>query len=306
MSLERLHCSSEGTEGAIALYTYDLAPVLTVESEVELSLLDTPSQPSASGPDIVVRRREISTPTVEWTGHHAVITVPPSVTVEKAASAEPERFTKILLSTIQAMLLRQRATLAFGSALRGPDGNGVGLFGPTNCGKSTASFRLAREWGYQLLADDLLIFQEGWVYPFPRYLNLPRDVPAVERWVRSEGATFDQVRLWPDEVDVPRRFVTESVPERVRLDVVLLVTPCEHPGGDPEPVSTEAAIRAVTEFCRSALGGWISEPLAREAIKDGSVDRRSIIGETITDAACYRLEAPQTGLARSVAEFVDR
>lgn len=306
MSLEHLDCGSEGTEGEIPLYTYELGPDLTVESEVELSLLDTPSRPSASGADIVVRRRETCTPAVEWTGHRAVITIPSSVAVEKEASAEPERFTKILLSTIQAMLLRQRATLGFGSALRGSDGNGVGLFGPTNCGKSTASFHLARDWGYRLLADDLLIFQEGWVYPFPRYLNLPRDVPAVERWVRSEGSNFDQVRLWPDEVDVPRRFVTESVPERVEFDVVLLVTPCEHPGGDPEPVSTEAAVAAVTEFCQSALGGWISEPLARDPIEDGGVDRRSIIGEAITDAACYRLEAPQTALARSVAEFLER
>lgn len=54
-------------------------------------------------------------------------------------------------------LLRQRATLMFGSAFRGPDGNGIGLFGPSNCGKSAASFHLTRDRGYRLLGDDLLI-----------------------------------------------------------------------------------------------------------------------------------------------------
>lgn len=234
-----------------------------------------------------------------------MITVPSSVSVEKEASGEPVRFTKILLSTFQAMLLRQRATLSFGGAFRGPDGTGVGLFGPSNCGKSAALFHLARNRGYRLLADDLLVLQEGWVYPFPRYLKLPRDVPAVEQWLQSEGRQLEQVRVWSDEVDVPRRAVTESVPDRIRFDVVLLVTPCDRPATDPEPVSTEAGVTAVTEFCQSALAGWISEPQSREAIEGGDVGRRQILREALADAACYRLEAPPSALARSVAEFLE-
>jgi hypothetical protein len=226
--------------------------------------------------------------------------------VEKEASTEPVQFTKILLSAIQAMLLRQRATLVFGSAFRGPNGNGIGLFGPSDCGKSAASFHLARDRGYRLVADDLLSFHEGRVYPFPRYLNLPRDVSAIEQWIRSEGVSAERVRLWPDEVDVPRRLVTESVPERVELDDVLLVTSCEPPAGDPERISTEAAVETLVGLCQSALVGWISEPRTREAIEAGDVDCRSIVREAITDAACYRLEVPQTALSQSVATFLER
>lgn len=286
------------------MYTYDLSPLVTVDSEVELSLLDAPSRPSTSDPDVVVRRREGHTPTVEWTGRRAVVTVPPSIPVGKDASGEPVEFTRLLLSTVQAVLLRRRATLAFGAAFRAPNGDGVGLFGPSNCGKSTASFHLARAGGVQLLADDLLVLHEGWVYPFPRHLNLPRDVPAVERWVETEGARIERVRLWPDEADVPRWAVTGSVPDRIRFDVVLLVTPRSSPAGDPEPVSTAAAAAALSEFHRAALAGWISDPRAHEAIETGDVDHRSIVREALAGAACYRLEAPRSDLAQSIAAFL--
>ena len=286
-------------------YTYAVGEFLTVESEFELFLFDTPPGPTVSGGDIVIRRGKNDTPTVERTGRGTVNRGPPTMDVEKERSTEPVRFMRLLLSAIQAMLLRQRATLAFGSAFRGPDGNGVGLFGPSNCGKSAASFRLALDRGYQLLADDLLVCHEGRVYPFPRYMNLPRDVPAVERWVRSEMASTEGVRLWADEVDVPRRLVTETVPEHVTLDNVLLAAPREPPGRSPEPVSPGRADETVAELRRSALAGWISESRTREAIDDGGADWRPIVQEVITDAACHRLEVPQTVLARSIAEFLE-
>ena len=297
----------EGTKQTdMASYTYDLSGFLTVESEFELSLFDAPPRSSESEADIVVRRGGEDAPAVEWTDRRAAVTVPPSMTVEKDDAAEPVRFTKLLLSAVQALLLRRRATLAFGSAFRAPDGSGVGLFGPSGCGKSAASFRLARERGYRLLADDLLVFHDGRVYPFPRYLNLPRDVPAVERWLRSEGASTDRVRLWPDAADVPRRSVTERVPERTELDEVLVVAPRESPAGSPEPIPSEDAAATLIDLVDESLAGWITEPRTREAIDDRGVDRGPILRSAVTRAACYRLETPRSDLARSVAEFVER
>jgi hypothetical protein len=290
----------------MASYTYDLSGFVTVDSEFELSLVDAPSRRSGTGGDVVVRRGEADAPAVEWTGRRVVVTVPPSMPVEKDAAAEPERFTKILLSAVQTMLLRREATLAFGSAFRAPDGTGVGLFGPSGCGKSAASFRLAREWDCRLLADDLLVVHEGVVYPFPRYLNLPRDVAAVERWLRSEGASTERVRLWPGAADVPRRSVTESVPERIELDAVLVATPRESPARSPDPIPTEDAAAALIDLVDESLAGWITESRTREAVDDRGVDRRPILRSAVTDAACYRLETPRSDLARSVAEFVGR
>lgn len=287
-------------------YTYAVGEFLTIESEVELFLIDTPPGQAEGEADIDVRRGQSDSTTVEWTGHSVVITLSPSMAVDKDSSAEPVEFTKILLSAIQAMLLRQRATLVFGGAFRTPDGNGVGLFGPVNCGKSTALFQLALGRGYHLLADDLLVCHEGCVYPFPRYMNLPRDAPAVERWVRSDGASAEQVRVWAYEVDIPRRQVTETIPEQVEFDDVLLAEPCEPPASGPEPVSTEYTDTTVAELRQSALAGWTSEPQTREEIDDGGTDWRPLVRGAITDATCHRLEVPRTALARSVADFLGR
>lgn len=290
----------------MAPYTYAVGEFLTIESEIELFLFDSPPQRAGSGADIVVRRSNSDPLAVEWTGNSTIIMLPPSITINKEGSAEPVEFTKILLSTIQATLLRQQATLVFGSAFRGPSGSGVGLFGPTNCGKSTALFQLARDRGYHLLADDLLICHGGCVHPFPRYMNLPRDVPAVEQWVRSNRGSAEQVRVWADEVDVPRRRVTETVPEWVEFDDVLLADPCEPPASAPEPVSTEYTHATVAELRQSALAGWTSESRTRETIEDGGADWRPIFREAIADATCHRLEVPQAVLARSVADVLEQ
>jgi len=192
-------------------YTYAVGGFLNVESDIKVFLFDTSPGASVPEPDILLRETDTEGDTVEWTGDRVRIALPPSLAVEKTSSAEPVRFTKLLLSALQGMLLRQGATLAFGSALQTPDGGGVGLFGPSNCGKSTASFCLARQRRYRLLSDDLLICYEGRVYPFPRYVNLPRDVAAVEQWVRSDAVPGERVRSWADEVDVPRGVVSERV-----------------------------------------------------------------------------------------------
>jgi hypothetical protein len=286
-------------------YTYAVGEFLTIESDVELFLIDTAQQQAQGETDVRIRRKKTDSPTVTWTGHSVVVTLPTSMAVGKNGSAEPVQFTKILLSTIQAMLLRQGATLVFGGAFRRPGGDGVGLFGPANCGKSTALFRLALRRGYHLVADDLLICQEGCVYPFPRYMNLPRDAPAVERWVQCDGSSAEEVRVWVDEVDIPRRLVTETVPELVEFDDVLLAEPCAPPASAPEPVSTEYAEATIAEVRQSALAGWTSEPRARGEIDDGGADWRPIVREAIADATCHRLEVPPNALAQSVAEFLE-
>lgn len=292
-------------------YTYTVGSFLTIESDVELFIFDTPPQEPVPEPDIVIREREHEESAVEWTGDGVQVAVPPSLAVEKDGSAEPARFTKLLLSAVQGMLLRQGATLLFGSALQSPGGDGVGLFGPSDCGKSTASFRLARRQGYRLLADDLLVCHEGRVYSFPRYLNLPRDVPAVEQWVQSDAVPETQVRLSPDEVDVPRRLVSESVPEGVELDGVIFVAPPESAAEradspDPTVVSTERAGTTLAALHRSALAGWVSLPAVRETVDNSGTDRQAVVREAVADAACYRLDASSARLAQSVAALVEQ
>ena len=292
-------------------YTYAVGGFLNVESDVEVFLFDTSPGVSVPEPDILLRETDTEGDTVEWTGDGVRIALSPSLAVEKTSSAEPARFTKLLLSALQGMLLRQGATLAFGSALQTPDGGGVGLFGPSNCGKSTASFRLARQRRYRLLSDDLLICYEGRVYPFPRYVNLPRDVAVVERWLRSDAVSGERVRSWADEVDVPRAVVSERVSGGLELDDVVLVGPsgsAVERAGTPatRAVSTERARARLAALHRSALGGWTSLPAVRDAVVDGETDRRAVVREVVAGATCRRLDASGGTLAQSVASLLER
>jgi hypothetical protein len=292
-------------------YTYAVGEFLTIESDVEIFLFDTPPQESVTGPDIRLRETDSEAYSVEWTGDGVCVALPRSLTVEKASSTEPVSFTKLLLSAVQAMLLRQGATLLFGAALQTPHGDGLGLFGPSDCGKSVASLRLARDRQYRLLADDLLVCHEGRVHPFPRYMNLPRDVSGVEQWVQSPAVPRAQVRLFPEEVDVPRRLVTESAPERVELDDIVLVGPPESGVEradrlNPQRVSTTRAGAVLATLQESALAGWTSHPAVRETVDSGGTDRHTVVREAITDATCYRLDATTGNLAAAVAALVER
>ena len=291
-------------------YTYAIGEFLTVESDIEVFLFDVPPGERVPDPDIVIRETATGDLAAEWTAGRVRITVPSSVPTEKTSSEEPTEFMKVVMSAIECVLQGQEAALAFGGALRTPDGVGVGLFGDSDCGKSTAAFRLARKWGYQLLADDLLICNRGAVYPFPRYVNLPRDVPDVERWLDSIMSGSDRIRRWDDQLDVPRALVSDTVPERVELDYVVLLDPAESQAESaatlaPKAVSTERAFAALTSLNRTHLDGWTGHPTVREhcAVQNG--ERHEPVREAIAGADAYRISSSKGDLARSIADLVE-
>lgn len=291
------------------VYTYTIGELVTVESEFEIFLFDVPQRNRVSSPDVVVRGTDCEKIAAEWTGEQVRIMVPPSVPTEKTNSSEPIEFTKAIMSAIERTLLRRGATLAFGAALRTPEGIGVGIFGDSGCGKSTAAFRLTRRRQYQLLADDLLVCHGGTIYPFPRYVNLPRDVPVVEAWVQSASLPSDRSRQWDDEVDVPRALVSDVVPDQVDLDQVVLLDDVGSPVDEKatpetEKVSTESASAALTEWKRANLAGWTSHPRIRDGVENSDPDQRELISEAIAGADCYRITSPK-GIPRSIADLVE-
>ena len=286
-------------------YTYTVGEFLAIESDIEVFLFDTAPQKPVSQPDIRLRETDSERYSVEWTDGRVEIALPPRFVVEKLGSTEPTPFTRLLLSAVQAMLLRQGATLLFGAALQTPRGDGLGLFGPSDCGKSVASFRLARNRQYRLLADDLLVCHDGRVHPFPRYMNLPRDVPDVERWVQSAAVPETQVRRFSDEIDVPRRLVTDSVPEQVELDDILLIPPgstVERTGRRAtHVVSTGRAETVLAALQESALANWVSHSAVRETVPDRGADMQAIVGEALADTTCH--ETASGRLTASVASL---
>lgn len=304
-----------GTEATPAVedmstYTYAVGEFVTVESEVEVFLFDVPPGGGTLDPDVVIRRGTGEEVVAERTDGSIQVTVPRSLPTEKAGSSEPVEFTKLLLTAIDRALLGQGATLAFGAVLQTPDGVGVGLFGDSGCGKSTAAFRLARDRGYRLLADDLLVCHGDEIRSFPRYVNLPRDVPSVETWLRSTAPRTDRIRRWNDELDVPRALVSEVVPERVELDYAVLVDPPGSRGraasSAPTPISTERAVADVAAWNGTNLDGWTTHPAIPGPSGGAGPGREGAIRAVFAGADCYRIAARGGPLSRSIAGLVRR
>lgn len=291
---------------SMCTYTYTVGEFITVQSDFELFLFDTKPGSQVSDPDIVIQEAAGAPLAVERRGSQLLLTVPPSLPTTKTSSAEPVAFTKALLTAIDQALGQQNATLVFGGALQTPDGVGIGLFGDTGCGKSTTAFRLAQQQGYQLLADDLLICRDGSVHPFPRYLNLRRDVPAVEAWVRSSDAPSDRIRRWNDQLDVPRALVSKTIPDSIELEYAcLLDTTAVRTAPEIAAVTRSRAADHVTAWNRMHLDGWTADATFRDLQRAPPTDRRGAIREVLATADCYRLAAPKGQLPRVVTTLVD-
>lgn len=290
----------------MAPYTYAVGQVLTVESEFEIFLFDTELEEATAEPDIVIRETAETAPATERAAGRLEVAVPSSWAFEWTDAGKPVAFMKVLFTAIQEMLLCREATLCFGSAFSTPAGDSVALFGPSNCGKSTATFHLARQRDYRILGDDLVVCRAGAVYPFPRYVNLPRDVPAVQQWLASGRVPEDRVVEWPGEVGVPRRLVSETVPSRLELDYALVVSPGEPHDGRERRISTEQAMARVARLYDSALSGWTTQPTVRESFDSDETDWQPLVRETLDGATCYRLGATGATLPDSVAGVLER
>lgn len=288
------------------LYTYTVGHCLTLESEIEIFLLDTEPEESIADPDIRIRVGTGNDTVVERTANGLEVSVPPSMATERTGETEPVSFMKVFFTAIQEMLLEQEATLCFGSAFRTPDGDSVGLFGPSNCGKSTATFQLAQEQDYRIVADDLLVCHDGKIYPFPRYMNLPRDVPEVRRWLQSETVPDDQIAEWQTEVGVPRRLVSKTIPTRLELDYVLIVPPENPRDTGTTRISIEQSMTTLGQLYESALLGWTVQPTVRELFDSEETDWKPIVKQAITGATCYRLAVSGGRLAESVVRVLGR
>jgi hypothetical protein len=287
-------------------YTYTIGEFITVQSDVEVFLFDVPPGGRVTDPDVVIREVAEGSLAVDQREDRVLVTVPPSVSTTKTSAAEPEAFTKALLTALDQALAQQDATLVFGGALETPTGVGIGLFGDTMCGKSTTIFRLVTEHDYRLLADDLLICHAGGVHPFPRYLNLRRDAPAVEAWARSPAAQAAQIRRWSDQLDVPRALVSEPVPACIDLEYAcLLDTDATRTAPEITTVPRSRAVAHVTALNRLNLNGWTADATFRDRQRASPTDRREAIQAVLASADCYRLTAPKGQLPGVLTTLVD-
>ena len=284
-------------------HTYTVGGVLTIESEFDIFLFDTELDGPVPEPDITIREGAGTDPAAERTETGLGLVVPSSFATERTDAVGPAPFMKLLFTAIQGTLLERGATLCFGGVFRTPDGDSVALFGPSGCGKSTAILTLARQRGDRVLGDDLFVCSAGEVRPFPRYMNLPRDVPVVRRWLRSGDVPDDQLVEWPDEVGVPRRLVSGTAPTELDLDYALLVQP-DCPGGGETRIPTARLVAALSRLNDRTLTGWTSQPTVR-AVFDSWADPEPLVRQAVDDAACYRLDTTSGTLVESILRVLE-
>lgn len=228
---------------------------------------------------------------------------------KRLSPSESAVFTELLVSTIEYRLLAADASIVYAGAVRSPEGEGALIFGPGDSGKSSTVYRLTREYDYELLADDLVIFHGGRVYPFPRYVDLPLDVPeitdAAERLRDKPG-----VQMWESVVSVPRRHL-RSTKSPIEPAYCFFVRPREGGMQECSRLSSAEMKAMAVDRNKSYAKEWTASEHVRRFFTRYStfscrVDRESIIRETVHHSVPYLIESAPGTFCDMIAEKMCR
>jgi hypothetical protein len=214
----------------------------------------------------------------------------------KMVSFQGAGFTKLLLSVIQYRLLQDNATIAYGAAGESADGTGFLLFAGSGSGKSTTLFRLATEHEFSVVADDLVIIHQEDVYPFPRYMDLPLNVPSISPDVEQLRHKYSSdIQEWPDEVSVPRRFIS-TVPSSITPEYSFFVGPSRIPIRNASKLSGDEVKEMAVALNRSYASSWTAyEPVRhffdRYAHREFSDDRDTLLRKAVAGTSSHTITA---------------
>lgn len=236
-----------------------------------------------------------------------------------------------LLRTLLAFRLRrQGATFLYGAGLRNPDGEGVYLFGWNNTGKSSVTFELVRDHGWEYLGDDKLVYHDGDIYPYGATIGvsprtwLPDDALSMREEIERRGrelasllplqAQFD---FYPDSKLYlpPERLLPEDrilgIGEGVSLDRCFVLEPADEMG-ELTHIPEEELVRQVC-VCNhvNGPGAMPWHVLLRTACYlDDRVDRETVVtahGEAVREAAtgvdAVNVPAPKSAYAEVIAGY---
>lgn len=325
-------------------YTYPIHEFLTIVSENELSFFDESADYGVNDADILIREgsprlgeaakpvrtkyyryyRNSERESVVLDGSDGIraelrrrsgrleLTVTPEFWSLSRSSVGWPEFVELLLSLIEHELSRRDAAVVYAAACRSPDGTGVVLFGPSGTGKSTTAFRLARNHGYDILGDDLVLFHRGRVYSFPRYVYMSLSAADHVRTSLDEliEAHSSEVILSEEEVGIPRERIS-NLPTSVAPDVAFFLRPKRFSlsGGGSSTRNASVMRRAIEENRRYA-GNWLENRFVRtyteqfEAGGEGRT-RTEIIGAVLDRARWYCLPCRRSDLIDGIRRTVE-
>lgn len=328
----------------MALWTYSIANFFSIQSGIELLLLDNEVEDSEadvrihegnvprenharkigdgehyeffvddSRQSVIDDRRDDGRAEIRQASGSIEIRVSPEYAQLNSKQVPFPRagFTKLLLSTIQYRLLQENATMAFGTAAESPDGRGILLFAGGETGKSTVLFRLATEHDYHLLADDIVIFHKGDAYPFPRYADLPVGVDAIEQEVNQLCEEYkSKIQDWPKEVSVPRQLIS-SIPPIAQPEYSFFLNrnwiPFPHHSG----IQVEQGQQMAVDLNKNHARNWTTyEPVRHffDRYSEGGVqdNRDELIQEAIKGTTCHKLTTMKKDLIpQTITDIVE-
>jgi hypothetical protein len=162
---------------------------------------------------------------------------PPAITLEFPEPTSPEALVHPLLTPPISILARWRGDLTLHAGCFHAGERAWGVVGTKEAGKSTMLANLAAR-GLPLMADDLLVLDEGVVRAGPSCIDLRPDVAARMPGARSLGEIGDRPRY---------RLTTPAAPSRARLAGFFLLGWCEGEEARLTPVPAAEALRVVYE-----------------------------------------------------------
>jgi len=226
---------------------------------------------------------------------------------KRLSPSESAAFTELLVSIIQYRLLADDATIVYAAAVRSPDGVGVLIFGPGDSGKSTTVYRLTQEYDYELLADDLVIFHGGSVYPFPRSVDLPLDISeakdAVERLREKPG-----LQIWESVVSIPRKHL-RSTTSKINPEFCFFLRPRGDRVQEFSTISSKDAQEIAVALNESYSREWTaSEPVRRFFTRYTTYadrdNRDSILRETVGNSSSLLIESDSVQFSDMISEWI--
>lgn len=324
-------------------WRYRIHNLLEIESEYELDRLAQFQVDRTGQPDIVVRAYRHGEPDGERLGDYVWeadrrLTLDLGRGIRASLQKNEEGFEFSYTSQffrvgdpeelIQALMTQvtpsREPHLVNAAGVRDPEGRGILLFGPPQAGKTTTAIQLARQDGWALLSDEIVLVDSETVFGFPRPVRFRQDSPLYEEDVGTSRQFLNT--LYESTLPAGTRRVLKHLKHRVPgVNVGGVVREAE----ELAPLADRASLAAcvflhptengsrheridLSEAARSAalLSDWISDhPFTnRYAYLDTegeyeipAVDREQMAA-SLANCDCYAVIAPKRQLTSVIME----
>ena len=175
---------------------------------------------------------------------------PPAVQIVAPVDVSPEALVHPVLTIPLSILCRWRGDVTLHGGAFFHAGAAWGVLGTRTVGKSTMLGALGSR-GVPILADDLIVIDDGWIRAGPRCVDLRPDVAAHLPAARDLGVVGTRPRF---------RLSTPAAPARSRLGGLFVLEWHDEPVPEVVPMSTSERLQLIYRQESIALLGFAPGP----------------------------------------------